>query len=130
MGDLVGLLDYGWASRHNCMNAGCAAHGQTSEWQQTYWLLWEPGLGLGVTDPGMVSSQYSNLQCWKRWLSKEGGPAANAVVMMSLTWWCNMLLKGYWMTSFRHRDSASALQRNGFRDLVKPRSEALMMIWL
>lgn len=62
-----------------------AAGVQTRGGQQTYWLLWLPGLGVGVTDTGMVSSQWSKLQCWNRWLSKEGGPAAKAVVMMSFT---------------------------------------------
>ena len=47
----------------------------------------ELGLGVGVTDTGMVSSQCSKPQCWKRWPSRDGGPAARAVVMISVTWW-------------------------------------------
>lgn len=98
------------ATRHKCSNAGCALPVQTSGGEQTYLSLWD--LGLGVTDTGMVSSQCSRLQCWKRWSSKEAGPAARAVVMISVTRWCNMLLKGYWTTSWRQRDSASAAHSN------------------
>ena len=63
---------------------------------------------VGVTASGMVSSQCSKLQCWNRWLSRDGGPDSRAVHMMSVTRWCRMLLKGYCSTSCKHLGSASA----------------------
>ena len=67
---------------------------QRQLWSKAYLLPLASGAGVGVTDVGMVSSQCSKLQCWKRWVSKDGGPEARAVVMMSVTRRCRMELKG------------------------------------